>query len=156
MNKQQKEIIITSILVVIFIIVLIIQFKPKPRPKPKPPAAKTAAKPPLAAVPPKPPVKKEPTTSLDKKILKLQEEQAQADWGRDPFFRVAKKEHYLGAALHLKGVSLAKGKRPYAFINDLIVTVGDTIGDYVVVKIEKNRVLLKRGVEKFYIALPEE
>jgi hypothetical protein len=66
------------------------------------------------------------------------------------------KDIYTGSNLMLKGVSIGKGRKSYAFINDEIVSVGDIIYGYKVTEVEKNKVLLQRGPESFYLVLPEE
>ena len=45
----------------------------------------------------------------------------------------------------LKGTIIG-GKRPIAMINDRFVRMGDRIGDYEVVKIDKDRVTLRSGI----------
>ncbi len=77
-------------------------------------------------------------------------------WGLDPFYHPIKKEILQSSMLVLKGISVGEDKRGYAFINTEIVTVGDTIADYKIMEVERNRVLLKKGTESFYLVLPEE
>ncbi len=45
----------------------------------------------------------------------------------------------------LKG-TIVGGKRPIAIINDRFVRMGDRIGDYQVVEIDKDRVTLRSGI----------
>ena len=153
MNKKTAEYIITAILVVIFVVLLINNLKPKRRRKtipPKPAAVKVEPEVPL-------PVKKVPTfeRKISSKVLSLQKKRAELDWGRDPFYPVSDREIHRAVNLVLKGISIGKDKKGYAFINDSIVTVGDVIEGFKVIEITKKKVLLEKGNEKFYLVLPE-
>ena len=156
MDKQKKEIIITIFLIAIFGFFLIRNFKPsrkKIQDKGKILAVQGNGE--LSGL------EKEEPVAFERKIppdiiTEEQKKRAQNKWGRDPFFRVGPAEMYKNASLSLKGVSIARDKKAYAFINEQIVAVGDWIGNYEVVEIQKNRVLLQKGREEFYLVLPEE
>jgi hypothetical protein len=67
------------------------------------------------------------------------------DWGDNPFVvRPAKTESGTGAGgpLQLQGIVIEGEQKPYAVINDRIVTVGDNIADQTVKGIQKNKVIL--------------
>ena len=148
MNKSKKEAIIVGILVVIFAVVLISNFK-----KAKHPQKKVNKNIPLAIKAEKLPSK---SVKANTNIIVLQRERAKLPWGRDPFFFTKAKKAYKGRRLMLKGISLDKSGVGYAFINDEIVTVGDKVANYRVMEIKKDKVLLKRGSDTFYLAMPEE
>jgi len=86
-----------------------------------------------------------------KEIIERQKEKASEQYGRDPFFHSSEisegkegqtKGHHI-ASLALKGIAW-KGKTPMALIGDEIVKEGDTIGEYKVISIQKNRVVLTK------------
>ncbi|MFA6384546.1 MAG: hypothetical protein WCY10_04155, partial [Candidatus Omnitrophota bacterium] len=79
----------------------------------------------------------------------------EAAWGRDPFWSVSDSTGKLNE-FELKGISFAKDKKGYAFINDQIVSVGDALGGYEVSLIEKDRVMLTRGVQTFFLTFSED
>mgnify|MGYP000008675864 CR=1 FL=1 len=154
MNRKKIELIITGVLIVIFVFMLANSFKRK-----KPPSTRVK---PLPAKEPKeipmlPVLKKEagyrPASAEE---LKLQKERAKLDWGVDPFYHPIKKELTSGLRLVLKGVSIGKERKSFAFINDEIVGEGEKILGYEVVKVERDKVLLRKGEEEFYLVLPEE
>jgi len=154
MDKQKIQIIITSILVVILIIVVFINFKPKPRKKPvvKP---KPVDKINIPLPPPGAKKSSPPSATATPEELETQRKRAKMEWGLDPFYHAISKEIRMGSGLKLKGISFGGGKG-YAFIDNEIVTVGDVIAGYEVKEIQKNKVLLKRGDENFYLLLPED
>lgn len=97
--------------------------------------------------------------SVDETMIKSQKERAKTlAWGRDPFqyIEVDRDKSYRTDALVLGGISLGRDKPGFAFINNEIVKTGDTIGGYEVVRIQKDKVLLKRGSQVFYLTMPEE
>ncbi len=154
MNKKTAEYIITAILVVVFVVLLINNLKPKRRRKtipPKPAAVKVRPKISLS-------IKRRSISEreISSKMLSLQKKRAELDWGRDPFYPVSDREIHRAVNLVLKGISIGKDKKGYAFINDSIVTVGDVIEGFRVIEITKKKVLLEKGSEKFYLVLPEE
>jgi len=157
MNKQKKEIIITIFLVVIFAFFLIKNIKPKRR-KPLP-RGKALTREIDGSGESERTGEKEDSGLLGRgnsADISEQGVKAQQAWGRDPFCQTGLEEVYDNTRLTLRGVSISNDKKAYAFINEQIVTVGDIIADYQVKEIQKNKVLLERGSENFYLGLPEE
>jgi hypothetical protein len=94
--------------------------------------------------------------SVDSKKLALQKQRTNAAWGRDPFSTSVSKE-YQRADLILKGISFGGDGRGFAFINNEIVKTGDKLGDYEVVSVERDKVLVKKkDSQSFYLTLPKE
>lgn len=156
MDKQKKQLIVIGVGIIILIFVMAGNLKKKPAAKPKLPAevASAVGTSPVAALPI--PLKSSaPLDYTDKEKLAAQKEHAKLSWGRDPFSESQEKEYRI-SELELKGISFAKGKKGFAFINNEIVSKGDRIGDYEIVEVEKDRVLLKKGNQNFYIAFPQE
>ncbi len=154
MEKKTTEYIVTAILVIIFIVLLINNLKPKKKKRRrKPVAVKTA----VVEEKVKSLVKKESSFKKNSsETLSLQKKRAELDWGRDPFYKIIEEKEYHVASLVLKGISLGRNKKGYAFINNEIVTIGDKIEGFKVVEITRKKVLLKKNDEKFYLVLPEE
>ncbi|MCD6583860.1 MAG: hypothetical protein J7K71_04160 [Candidatus Omnitrophica bacterium] len=153
MDKKRVELIITLGLVIIFIFVLAVNLKPK-KPKQKlSPSSKISEKEKGVSISKK---KIEKILRASPQEIEKQKNRAQLSWGRDPFFSsfLVKKEVSKTTSLTLKGVTIGKDKKGYAFINDEIVTIGDTIEGYQVIEIQKNKVILKRDNELFYLTLP--
>ena len=150
MNKQIKQLIITGVLVMVLIFAALGNLKKKPAKKLVPvspeASAARAAKSPVAV--------SASFTPADERRLKMQKERVNLPWGKSPFKSSTDKD-YQKSNLELKGISLGKDKKNFAFINNEIVKVGDKIEDYEVVEIEKNRVLLKKGDQGFYLTLEE-
>ena len=96
------------------------------------------------------------SAKADENIRNLQDKRSQADWGRDPFFFSEVKKVYKGKAIVLRGVSVDSKGKGYALVNDDIVTIGDIVSGYTVMEVQKNKVLLQRGKDSFYLGLPEE
>ena len=94
--------------------------------------------------------------TADSGTISLQKERENVPWGRDPFSASKISREYQRADLELKGISFGADKSGFAFINNEIVKSGDKVGDYEVVAIEKDKILLKRGTQSFYLALPKE
>ncbi len=94
--------------------------------------------------------------TADSSTISLQKERENVPWGRDPFSASKISREYQRADLELKGISFGADKSGFAFINNEIVKSGDKVGDYEVVAIEKDKILLKRGAQSFYLALPKE
>ena len=154
MDKKRTQLIITAVLVIVLAIVLINSFKPRRGRRPSAaPAGNSVTKTILPA-----PLKKEiKSVSLASPAdIEEQKKRASTDWGIDPFYHKAKEELYQGSNLVLKGVSIGRDKKNYAFINNEIVTVGDTIVGYKVIEVQKNKILLNKGTESFYLILPQE
>lgn len=84
----------------------------------------------------------------------LQSKRWEAAWGRDPFWSASDSTGKLNE-FELKGISFAQNKKGYAFINDQIVSAGDSLGGYEVSRIEKDRVMLTRGAQTFILTFSE-
>ena len=80
---------------------------------------------------------------------------AAGEWKRDPFYNKMRTEVYQSSNLQLKGISMGNNK-PYVTINDQILTLGDVIAGHKLVEIQRNKVLLQKGADRFYLQLPEE
>lgn len=149
MDKQKKQLIIVGVLILVLIFSVLNSLKKKPaggtgvEAQPSP----AAVPPPAAAVAPAAPLRP------DEKKSGAQLERAKLAWGRDPFSAPSEKEYQIGE-LQLKGISFDKGKGGFAYINNDIVKKGDVIGNYEVIDIEKDRVLLKKGNQSFYLVFP--
>lgn len=76
-------------------------------------------------------------------------------WGRDPFGALAGKQEERVETLTLQGVTLGNGTG-FAFINNLIVRKGDRLGNLQVADVLKDKVLLQKGDQKFYLNFPEK
>jgi hypothetical protein len=147
MDKQKKQLVMTGILLVIFVLALSSSFKKKPR---RPAAVPAAAPAVVAPAPGKAAVVSAPVEGQGP----LQPEYSLLPWGRDPFLELIEKEYKIDE-FQLKGISFGKDQKGFAFINDEIVKKGDTIGEYEVAEIEKDRVFLKRENQSFYLTFPE-
>jgi hypothetical protein len=151
LNKTVKEIIITVALIVVLAVIVINNLKEGGKGKQVRKAREFRQA--VEVLSPSGGV------SADKKTLNLQKQRAETlAWGRDPFVYVEAEagRGYRTSALELKGVSLGENKIGYAFINNEILKVGDTIGGYEVLQIQKDKVLLRKGNQSFYLTLPEE
>ncbi len=92
----------------------------------------------------------------DDKKIKSQADRANMEWGRDPFSASLDREYQI-SELKLQGISVGKeGKKGYAFINEEIVSKGEKIGAYEVVDIQKDKVLLRKSGQSFYLTFPAE
>lgn len=149
MDKQKKQLIIVGVLVLVLLISILSSQKKKPV---KTDELKVE---PQSGIVPKPPLVAGPVTPVrpEEKKMSAQLERAKSAWGRDPFSEPSDKGYQMGQ-LQLKGISFDKIKGGYAFINNEIVKKGDTIGEYEVVEIDKNRVMLKKGNQSFYLVFP--
>lgn len=152
MTKEVKQIVILGVLIIALVFVTLNNLKKKPdQKKPalsspnivsinKSPASETSSN------------RAAPT---DDKTMSVQKQRANLTWGRDPFNTASDKDYEM-TDLKLKGISFAKNKEGYAFINDDIVKKGNKIGDYEVIEVEKDKVLLKKGAQSFYLTFPKE
>jgi len=159
MDKQKQQLAILGGLSLVLIFFLVTTFMPKKKSSRMAAAANTSAGPLLNL--PQPASSEAPraetgAAKATPEELKSQQEKTAMDWGMDPFFHLVDKEVYKGSSLTLKGVSIGKGRRRYATINDEIVTTGDSAFGYRVEEIDKTRVLLKRGDESYYLVFPEQ
>lgn len=151
LSKQQTEMAVIGVGVLVLVFVLASNLKKKPEKKPGSDSEATKA----TAVIPELPGVSPAVVSSDTSKVGSQKERVKLPWGRDPFAAPSEKEYQI-SDLQLKGVSISKDERGYAFINSEIVRKGDKVGDYEVANVEKDRVLLKRGNQNFYIVFPEE
>ncbi|MFC1592397.1 hypothetical protein ACFL4C_00065 [Candidatus Omnitrophota bacterium] len=151
MSKAVKQLIITGIMIVFLALILMNNLKGISKNRPgKPGAAQQATGSLLSSA---------VNIPADKKIIISQKKRAESlDWARDPFVYVEtdQDKSYRSGILTLKGISLGKDKIGFAFINNEIVKIDDIIGGYQVLQIDKDKVLLKKGGQSFYLALPEE
>ena len=77
------------------------------------------------------------------------------DWGRDPFAK-PQKEEKVGSISNLTlDAIMWADKKPSAFINNSIVSVGDKITDKTVKQIEQDRVILTDGTNDYVLKLQE-
>jgi len=75
------------------------------------------------------------------------------DWGRNPFTFPQRKEK-VGSVSNLTLDAIIWGdKKPSAFINNSIVSVGDKITDKTVKQIEQDRVILTDGTNDYVLEL---
>ncbi|MCX5703294.1 MAG: hypothetical protein NT066_02215 [Candidatus Omnitrophica bacterium] len=58
--------------------------------------------------------------------------------------------------LSLEGITYDKYGRSYAVVNGAVVAVGDTVGDYQVLKVEQSRVIFIKDGEPRWIELKKE
>lgn len=94
--------------------------------------------------------------STSPKEYEEQMKKTQMEWGLDPFFHAVSKAEEGGSHFVLKGVSIGKQRKNYAFINNEIVKIGDSIYGYKVIEVHNNKVRLQKGEESFYLILPEK
>lgn len=149
MEKQQKQLIMTGVLVVILIFSVMNSLKKKPGKK------KVVVQQPPVENNVKTPLVSNQVTTEEDNLSKLQEERIRLAWGRDPFSASVAKDYQI-SEFRLQGISFGKNKTGFAFINDEIVKKDDRIGDYEVVEVEKDKVLLRKGNQTFYITFPVE
>ena len=151
MSKEQKQlfIIASGIILLIFVVIGNMNAAKKKKaalaPVPAQPvaAAKEEKKKELAFVP------------ADSEKLQIQKKRAEIEWGKDPFVSEIEKGEHI-AELKLKGISFGKDKSGFVFINDQILKKGDKIGEYEVMDIFKDKVLIKKGNQTFYLAFTEQ
>jgi hypothetical protein len=98
----------------------------------------------------------EPIPQADSNVLETQKKHGELAWGRDPFVSDVYKSGQASSDLKLKGISYRKDNVGFAFINNEIVKKGDNIAGYEVGEVLKDRVLLKKGAQSFYLTFPEE
>lgn len=156
MNKEKLQLAVIAAGIVIFIALAAGNLRKKPT-KALPEKALSAkhVEPALQSEPR--PQQFAPTSeTADEKDLALQKERENLAWGRDPFSASSSAKEYQRANLQLKGISLGKDKSGLAFINNEIVKKGDTIGEYEVTEIQKDKVMLRKGDQSFYLVLPQE
>ncbi len=89
-------------------------------------------------------------------ILEIQKKRAEGDWGRDPFSSGSYDSGEFNSEFKLQGISFRKDKVGFVFINNEILKKGDLINGYEVGEILKDKVLLKKGSQSFYLVFSEE
>ncbi len=97
-------------------------------------------------------VRKSPPSRLER-----QEERIKMKWGRDPFFKQGTTEgeevhEPIGEELSLKGILWSK-ERPTALINMQAVGEGESVSGYVVVDIQKDKVILRKDGKDYEFKL---
>lgn len=150
MTKEVKQMIFTGFLIAVLIFVMMSNMKTIKKKKPvlQPMAIETTPSFPVASP-------NKPVVPVGEDILNIQNERAKIPWGRDPF--VIELEDEFGIdQIKLLGISFGKDKPGYANINNEIVTQGDVVGGYEVSVIEKDRVLLKKDGQSFYLTFTEQ
>lgn len=159
MDKQKQQLAVLAVLILVLVVFLVNTFMPKKKSAVPRVAAASASDNPVLNPPVTPALsasKADVGAKASSEELKTQQDKANMDWGMDPFFHSADKDVHQGSSLALKGISIGKGRRRYATINDQIVTIGDTLFGYRVEEIDRTRVLLKRGSERYYLVFPEQ
>lgn len=78
-----------------------------------------------------------PLVTSDGRLLKLDREEARGD-------------------LSIEGIIYDKDGRSFAIVNGSVVGIGDTVGDYQVLKIEKDRVILIKEGQTFEVGMNKE
>lgn len=151
MTKQTTQLAITACLIVALLFIVANNLKKKSLPG-KRAAAQGAATQTVPAAYQAPAVAS--PAADDAKIL-AQRERAALAWGRDVFSQATDKE-YQRSDLSLKGISFGADQTGFAFINDDIVKVGDKVGDYEILEIHKDKVLVGKGTQNFYLTLSQE
>lgn len=81
-------------------------------------------------------------------------ERAKLAWGRDPFFLPAQKKEESRREMKLQGISRRQGTG-YAMINGEIVRNGDRLGEYEIVDVERDQVLIRKGEQTYYLTFTE-
>lgn len=152
MTKEQKQLIFIAVGLIIFGVVVLNSFREVQKKKSGRIAPAAA---PEAVSPAQQPAVQVKFTPADNKVLDSQRKRSDLAWGRDPFLSDIEKGEQI-KELKLKGISFGRDKRGYAFINEEIVSKGGKLGDYEVVDVEKERVLLKKGASSFYLTFPAE
>ncbi len=152
MSKTAKELIMTVVLVGVLVFVVINQVgKAKKKASPAKEGKSTVSVEKQKKEKQKAVILSSKVAPELKKIISLQKEKASEQYGRDPFFPSSEisegkegqmKGHHI-ASLALKGIAW-KGKTPMALIGDKIVKEGDAVGEYKVISIQKNRVVLTK------------
>ena len=89
-------------------------------------------------------------------LLEIQKKRAEGDWGRDPFSSGSYDSGEFNSEFKLQGISYRKDKVGFAFINNEILKKGDSISGYEVAEVLKDKVLLKKGGQSFYLVFSEE
>ena len=123
MDKQKQQLVILGILGLVLVVFLVNTFMPKKKPAPASVPAAAVPGTPVLNLPPaqmSSAPKAEAGAKATAEELKAQQDKAEMEWGVDPFFHSVDKDVYQGSSLVLKGISIGKGRRRYATINDEI------------------------------------
>lgn len=83
---------------------------------------------------------------------------------RDPFWKLVSpsgaimnyETEFLITDLALEGIMAGEDGKNFAIINGRVLEVEDSIGQFVVMEIEDNRIVLKQGNRKFELKLKKE
>lgn len=151
MTKEKRDIAIICVLLPVLAFSVWSGFNSRKKPKKN---SSGPAEPPSAAITAGPGIPAFP--QVDTNALELQKKRAENPWGRDPFSSDIYKSGQLSSELKLQGISFRKDNVGFAFINNEIVKTGDSIKGYEIAEVLKDRVLLKRGSQSFYLTFPEE
>jgi len=150
MDRQKFAIIVVVIGIPIFIVMMAKNLKlNKKKPAAAPAAQISPAMEPAAQVVKAVPVQK------DAKSLEMQKVRAELAWGRDPFFSDPYKAGQ-ASDLQLLGISYRVDGGGFANINNEIVRARDLVKGFEVVEVLKDKVLLKKGDQSFYLTFPEQ
>jgi hypothetical protein len=149
MTKQKIQLIVVGAGIVVFIFVLAGNLKNSKSKKSTDPAVSPDNSTAIASAGA---VKSLPA---DNQAVSGQKKQAELSWGRDPFMSELDEKEQI-SELKLQGISFGKDQTGFVFINNEIFKKGDRIGDYEVVEVFKDKVLLKKEEQTFYLTFPEE
>lgn len=144
MKKEQMQLAVIAGGVVIFAMVMAGNLKKKPAPAAVPASASAAA-----------PVPQGQPQAETPALRQEQLKRSQLPWKRDPFAGAVSASADLDA-LKLKGISFGPDGRGFVTINDVILGAGESIADFTVKQIEKDKVLLEKNSQSFYLVFPDE
>lgn len=153
MQKREKILAVITVLSGVFFIVNQFLCTAKPA-KPQKPAA-------VKSVPPKRPVIRGEVISneeLEKRLQNWQPLVTYETWGSNPFIggmKLTPDSLADSSALVLKGIAW-KGRKAFALIGDWILQVGERRGDFEVVQIHEDRVLIRKNGELVTLQLHAE
>ena len=158
MNKKNKELILAVGLIFVFIFVVIDGFKSKKGKNPKKVEAKLNREDKNNEKKEKvmPVVVKKTIGIASKENIESQLQRNTLDWGKDPFYNRNKGTFSFTPVVVLTGISIGKDKKGLAMIDGEIVTVGDFVGEYRIVEIEKGKVGIEKDGEIFYKVLNKD
>jgi len=146
MDRKKIELIITVCLVVILALVFTTNLR---KVRQKMPATKGQT---LAA----PPHKIEPLFPARKEEKKMGPGEAEElSWGRDPFTlqEITSADVNSVENLKLMGITVGKGTRPIAIINNEMVSAGSKIGKFTVVNILPDKVVVTDGEKNYDLVM---
>ena len=149
MDRQKLAIFVILIGIPIFAVVMAKNLKPRKK-RPRAPAVQV-----VPAAVPQAQVVQAPGQKGDAKSLEAQKARAELPWGRDPFFSDPYKAGQ-ASDLQLLGISYRTDGKGFANINNEIVKQGDTVSGFQVMEVLKDKVLLNKGDQSFYLTFPEQ